>query len=56
MILETVLCKRDEIVITRNRYNASLVKSKFLKLNYEYIEYVIDCFKTNTTDVKNIKK
>ena len=31
-------------------------KSKFMKLNYCYIEYVIDCLHKNTTKVQNIKK
>ena len=29
---------------------------KFLKLNNSHIEYVMDCFKGNTSKVKNIKK
>ena len=33
-----------------------MVKSKFLKLNYMHIDYVISCMKKNTTKVKNIKK
>ena len=56
LILETVLTKSDEIVIASNRYNSSLVRSKFLKLDFGHIEYVISCFKANTTEVRNIKK
>ena len=33
-----------------------LVKGKFLKLNSQHIEYALDCMKTNTTKVHNIKK
>ena len=56
LILETVLCKSVSIVIAFNRYPTAVVKSKFLKLNSSHIEYVIDCFKANTTKVHNIKK
>ena len=56
LILETVLCKSESIVIASNRYPTEIVKSKFLKLNSSHIEYVIDCFKANTTKVHNIKK
>ena len=30
--------------------------SKFLKLNSMHLEYVMDCLKSNTTKVMNIKK
>ena len=56
LILETVLCKNDVIIVASNRYPAELVRSKFLKLNSSHIEYAIDCFKSNTTKVRNIKK
>ncbi len=56
LILETVICKRESIVIARNEYLMELVRSKFLKLNSLHIEYVIGCMQSNTTKVKNIKK
>ena len=56
LILETVLGKSDEIRIASNLYPAEIVRSKFLKLGYEHIEYVLDCLDTNTTKVRNIKK
>ena len=56
LILETVLCTNEKILIASNWYPAELVRSKFLKLNYSHIEYVLDCFRKNTTKVKNIKK
>ena len=56
LMLETVLCRNDQILIASNRYPTQIVKSKFLKLNYSHIEYVLDCFTANTTKVKNIKK
>ena len=56
LILETVLCQNEEILIASNWYPVQLVKSKFLKLRYSHIEYVIECLKKNTSKVKNIKK
>ena len=56
LILETVLCKTDEIIVASSKYPAELVKSKFLKLNYSHVEYVLDCLQKNTSAVKNMKK
>ena len=56
LIVETVMCKNDKILIVSNWYPASLVKKKFLMLTYSHIEYVLHCMRGNTTKVKNIKK
>ena len=56
LILETVLCRQDYVLVASNQYPAEIVRSKFLKLNYSHIEYVIDCLRRNTTKVNNIKK
>ncbi len=55
LILETVLSKNEEITIAGDVYPKNLVKSKFLKLNYSHVEYVINCMGKNTTKVRNIK-
>lgn len=55
LILETVLSKNNEITIAGDVYPKNLVKSKFLKLNYSHVEYVIACLGKNTTRVRNIK-
>ena len=49
------MSKRKEILIASEHYPAELVKSKFLKLNYSHIDYVIQWLHGNTTQVKNIK-
>ena len=56
LITETVCTSKSHIVIAGDTFPKEIVKSKLLKLNSEHIEYVIDCIKVNTTDVKNIKK
>ena len=56
LILETVCTARKTIRVAGDEYPAELVKAKFLKLNCEHIEFVIDCMRENTTEVRNIKK
>ena len=56
LILETVLCKNQSIVIASSEYPMELVRSKFMKLDCSHIEYALECMKKNTTKVRNIKK
>lgn len=56
LILETVMCEGEKILIASNWYPIELVRSKFLKLNYSHIDYALYCLRNNTTKVKNIKK
>lgn len=55
LVLETILCRKSTIWISKNEYPVNLVKSKFLKLNHMHLEYVMGCMKENTTKVRNIK-
>lgn len=56
LLTETVCTNKDSLVIAGDVYPAAVVKSKLLKLDAGHIEYVIDCMKSNTTEVRNIKK
>ena len=56
LILEIEMTQGNRILIASNSYPADLVKSKFMRLDSSHIEYVISCFLTNTTRVRNIKK
>ena len=56
LILETVCSKRKRILIAGDEYPAELVKAKFMKLNSEHIEFVLNCMQENTTKVRNIKQ
>lgn len=56
LILETVLSENQYITIASDRYPKDLVKSKFLKLNYSHIEYVLECMENNRSKARNIKK
>ena len=55
LVLETVICRKPTIWISKNEYPTNLVKSKFLKLNHMHLEYVMGCMKENTTKVRNMK-
>jgi len=56
LILETVCTARKTIRIAGDDYPAELVKTKFMKLNGSHLEFVLDCMKKNTTEIRNIKK
>ena len=56
LLTETVCTSKQHLTIAGDTFPSAVVKSKLLKLNAEHIEYVIDCMKSNTTDVRNIKK
>lgn len=56
IITETVCTSRKELTVASDTYPAEVVKSKLLKLNSGHIEYVIDCMKSNTTDIRSIRK
>ena len=56
LILETVCTARKTIRIAGDDYPAEMVKSKFLKLNSEHIQFVLDCMKQNTTKIRKIKQ
>ena len=56
LILETVLSQKDKIYIAKDCYPAELVKSRFLKLDFGHIEYILTCMRDNTAKVRNIKK
>lgn len=56
LIVETVCTKRPLIRIGAEERPAEIVRSRFMKLNVEHIRYVIDCFKENTTKIRNIRQ
>lgn len=55
IIADTVAFNNQPIKISGNNYPAEIVKSVFLKLAYEDIEYVLLCLDKNTTRITNIK-
>lgn len=55
VICEVVCVKRKAIRIAGEDYPYELVKSKFLKLRSDHLEYVIGCMKETNTKISNIK-
>ncbi|MCR5776351.1 MAG: replication initiator protein A [Lachnospiraceae bacterium] len=56
IIAETVLSKRQNIVVASNEYSANLVRSKLLKLDFEDVSYAIESYKSRTKDPKNMRQ
>jgi len=56
LLLDTVCSKRQYIRIAGDDKPREVVKSQFLKLNSEHIEYVLASFKENVSKVRNIKQ
>ena len=56
LILDTVCSKRKTIRIAGDDKSLEVVKSRFMKLDYSHISYVLSCLKENSTQVRNIKQ
>ena len=56
LIVETVCSKKPMIRIAAEDRPAEVVRSRFMKLDTEHIRYVMDCFKENTTKIRNIRQ
>ena len=56
LMLDTVCARRKTIRIAQNDFPTEVLKSQFLKLNAEHIQYVLDRMRQNTTEIRNIKQ
>ena len=56
LLVDTVCTRREYIRIASDDRPRDVVKSRFMKLDSSHIQYVMDCLKENTTDVRNIKQ
>lgn len=56
LVVEIVCSKRQIIRIGGDDRPIEVVKSRFMKLDSEHIRYVLDCFKENTTKIRNIRQ
>lgn len=55
IICDVVCVRRTSLRIGKEDYPYELVKSKFLKLTYSHIQYVMGCMKNTATKVTNIR-
>lgn len=56
LMLDTVCSNRSSIRIAGDEFPAEVVKSRFLKLEAQHIQYVLDSLKDNPPHIRNIKK
>ena len=56
LMLDVVCSKRAAIRISGEEMPAEVVKSRFLKLGAEHIQYVLDCLRDNPPRIRNIKQ
>ena len=55
LMVEVCCSRKDFIRIAGEEIAAGVVKSRFLKLNRDHIDYVLTSLNSNTTLVRNIK-
>lgn len=55
IMLDVVCSTKDTVRVNGEDLPHEVVKSRFLKLNHEHIDYVLTSLKKNTSDVRNIR-
>ena len=55
IMVDAVCSKKDYLVIKSQEIPQAVVKSVLLKLDYSHVEYVLDCMRNTTSDIRNIK-
>lgn len=55
LMVDTLFSTRPTIRIGGEEIPTEQVKNRFLLLGYEHLEYVFDCLRRNTTQVRNIR-
>ena len=55
LMVDTVCSRRETIRIAGDDFPREVVRSRFLKINSDHLEYVFDCIDKNVTKVNNIK-
>ena len=56
LLTETVCAGRKTTRISGSVFPHEAVRSRFLKLNSDHIEFVLDCLRRNTTEIRNVKQ
>ena len=56
LLVDTCCSRRAYIRIASDDKPAAVVKSQLMKLDSEHIQFVLDCFRENTTTVRNIRQ
>lgn len=56
LMTETICTTRQTLRIAGDDYPSELVRSKYLKLTCDHLQFVLDCMKQNTTQIRSIKQ
>ena len=56
LMVETVCAKRKTTRIAGSDFPHEVVCSRFLKLDCSHIEFVMECLRNNTTEIRNMKQ
>jgi len=56
LMVETVCAKRKSTRIAGSDFPHEVVRSRFLKLDCSHIEFVMECLRNNTTEIRNMKQ
>ena len=56
LMVETVCARRKTTRIAGSDFPHEVVRSRFLKLDCSHIEFVMECLRNNTTEIRNMKQ
>lgn len=56
IMVDVVCCKRKTIRVSGDDKPLDVVRSQFMKINREHIEFIMHCMKENTSKIKNMKQ
>ena len=56
LLVDTCCANKPWIVISGDKKPIEAVKSRFMKLNYSHIDYVLKCLSDNTTRIRNVNQ
>lgn len=55
VMVDTLLSTKKTIRVDSEEKPASIVKSRFLKINFQHMEYIFESLERTTSDIRNIK-
>ena len=56
-LMVDVLCSTAKTIrISGDDKPVDVVKAQFMKIDSEHMEYILDCFKNQITDIRNVKQ
>ena len=56
LLVETVTSSKKRLRICGEEKSKEVVKSRLMKLDSSHIQYILECLKENSTQIRNIKQ